>query len=145
MVDIREGGEGVGESAEIMGSCWEGRASSFLCFSGHGNKGHAAEVLDIRFPLLLREQCKGLIICCAAQRNDQPSHLLELLDQNWGNMVGGARNHDGIEGRVLFPAEIAIPLFYLNLLVPQFLQPLRGSFGQVLVDLYGINRVGKLR
>ena len=60
-------------------------------------------------------------------------------------MVGGARNHDGIEGRNLFPAEIAIPVFYVNLFVPQLLQPLRGHFGQVRADLKGINQVGELR
>src|SRR3972149_5155365 len=140
-----EGGGGVGEESELMGSGWKDWASSFLCLTGHGNEGHAPKVLDVRFPLLLGEQRKGLEIGCAAQRNDQPSPLLELFDQKRRNMVGGARNHDGIEGSILSPAEIAIPVFYLNLIVPQLLQPLRGHLGQVRADFDGVNGVGELR
>ena len=80
MTDFLEAGAVVGEGAEVMGSEWRDWASSFLLLTGHGNEGHAAEVLDVRLALLLRQQRKRLKIGCAAQRNGQPSPLPELFD-----------------------------------------------------------------
>ena len=71
-----------------------------------------------------------MIAARRSHRNNHPSAFFQLRDERWGNVIGRGGHEDGVERRKLFPTEITISIFRLDIGLTQSLEARRGSFGE---------------
>src|SRR6056297_870904 len=89
-----------------------------LYLAGKGDKAHRHQPFGTHIAGgLLFHQHQGLHLVDPADGNNHPPVGLELLQQGRGNVSGRGGYNNRIEGGVLLPAVIAVPLFYLYLVV----------------------------
>src|SRR5690606_9776658 len=92
----------------------------------HKGDGHDGALPDLAVALLHHEE---LLISRLADRDDHPPALLELLDQRLRHAIRCAGHDDRVKRRLLLPAEVAVAVTHLHVLVAKpreiFLRTLR--------------------
>lgn len=78
-----------------------------------------------------------------ADRNDHAPAGLELRDERWGDLRRRSGDHDAIEGRLVRPAEVTIPLADLDGIETLLRQARRGLVRERRHDLDRVDLISE--